>query len=78
MAGGSNPGVRGDGEMTTQPAQSTLNTVRKSDIIRTDARELPQWMVDYLMAQRHTLIMQLGSLEDLLGLERSITPRRKR
>jgi len=31
-----------------------------------------------LMAIRQTLIMMLGAIEDYLGMERSITPRRKR
>ena len=64
--------------MTTQPA---TNSHRSCDIIspvRTDAREMPQWMVDYLMNQRHTLIMQLGQIEDMLGMERSIVPSRRR
>lgn len=32
----------------------------------------------YLIAERQRLIMALGEVEDLLGMERSITPRRKR
>lgn len=40
--------------------------------------ELTDEMREYYMRERHTLIMKLGALEDLLGLERSIIPRRKR
>lgn len=32
----------------------------------------------YLMAERQAIIIRLGALEDYLGLERSIVPRRKR
>ena len=32
----------------------------------------------YLMRRRQQLIMEIGEIEDLLGLQRSITPRRKR
>jgi len=32
----------------------------------------------YYMTRRQTLIMELGALEDLLGMERSIVPKRKR
>lgn len=32
----------------------------------------------YLMKRRQTLIMELGDIEDILGMERSIVPRRKR
>lgn len=32
----------------------------------------------YYMTRRQTLIMELGALEDLLGLERSVVPKRKR
>ena len=38
--------------------------------------ELTDEMREYYMRERHTLIMKLGALEDLLGLERSIIPRR--
>ena len=33
---------------------------------------------EYYMRRRQTLIMELGALEDLLGMERSIVPKRKR
>jgi hypothetical protein len=33
---------------------------------------------EYYMRRRQCLIMELGALEDLLGLERSIVPKRKR
>jgi hypothetical protein len=36
-----------------------------------------RWHI-FLMAMRQVLIMALGALEDLLELERSIVPRRKR
>ena len=32
----------------------------------------------YLMARRQSLIIDLGAIEDYLGLDRSIVPRRKR
>jgi predicted nucleotide-binding protein len=32
----------------------------------------------FLMTKRQCLIMELGALEDLLGMERSIVPKRKR
>jgi hypothetical protein len=32
----------------------------------------------YLMSRRQALIIDLGAIEDYLGLERSIVPRRKR
>lgn len=32
----------------------------------------------YLMTRRRALIIDLGAIEDYLGLERSIVPRRKR
>ncbi len=32
----------------------------------------------YLMARRQAIIIDLGAIEDYLGLERSIVPRRKR
>ena len=32
----------------------------------------------YLMARRQSLIIDLGAIEEYLGLERSIVPRRKR
>ncbi len=32
----------------------------------------------YFMSQRQTIIMHLGALEELLGLEQSIVPKRKR
>jgi len=32
----------------------------------------------YLMSERQACIIRLGALEDYLGLERSIVPRRKR
>ena len=37
----------------------------------------PQWHV-FLMAVRQATIIFLGALEDLLDMERSITPRHKR
>ncbi len=40
--------------------------------------ELSEEMRAYWMSERNTLIMKLGALEDMLGLERSIIPRRKR
>jgi hypothetical protein len=39
---------------------------------------LPECMREYFMKRRQTLIMELGEIEDLLRLERSIVPRRKR
>ena len=33
---------------------------------------------EYYIRRRQTLIMELGALEDLLGMERSIVPKRKR
>jgi len=33
---------------------------------------------EYYMRRRQTLIMELGALEDLLDMERSIVPKRKR
>ena len=56
-------------QLTNETASATL---------RTDARELPDWYRAYLMKRRQTLIMELGEIEDQLGLERSIVPRRKR
>jgi hypothetical protein len=35
-------------------------------------------MVRLLMAERQSLIIRLGAIEDFLGMERSITPRHKR
>lgn len=32
----------------------------------------------FLMTKRQCLIMELGALEDLLGMDRSIVPKRKR
>ncbi len=32
----------------------------------------------YLMTRRQCLIMELGAIEDRLGMERSIVPKRKR
>lgn len=43
-----------------------------------DSSALPRWFVQWLLKERQTLIMRLGEIEDLLGLERSIVPRRKR
>ncbi len=40
--------------------------------------ELTDEMREYYMRERQALIMRLGALEVLLGLERSIIPRRKR
>lgn len=31
----------------------------------------------FLVSYRQTLLMQLGKIEDMLGLERSVVPRRK-
>lgn len=31
----------------------------------------------FLISYRQTLLMQLGTIEDMLGLERSVVPRRK-
>ena len=39
---------------------------------------LPPPQKTFLMSIRQALIMILGALEDYLGLERSIIPRRKR
>ena len=39
--------------------------------------EIPEWLRDYLMKRRQVLLMELGQIEDMLGLERSVTPRRK-
>lgn len=33
---------------------------------------------EYYMRRRQCLIMELGAIEDLLGMERSIVPKRKR
>ncbi len=40
--------------------------------------ELTEGVREYYMRERQALIMQLGNVEDLLGLERSIVPRSKR
>ncbi len=40
--------------------------------------ELTEAQREYYMGERRTLIARLGNVEDLLGLERSIIPRRKR
>jgi len=47
-------------------------------IVESGERDLPQWFVDYMMRRRQALIMELGEIEDILQLERSIVPRRKR
>lgn len=39
---------------------------------------IPEPFRTFLMRQRQTLIMQLGALEDFLGIERSIVPRHHR
>jgi len=57
--------------------ENELLSGASSDIIHS-SEELPAWLQDYLMTRRQTLIMELGALEDLLGMERSIVPRRKR
>ena len=33
---------------------------------------------EFYLSKRQTLIMELGAIEDLLGMERSIVPKRKR
>lgn len=35
-------------------------------------------LTSYLRTRRNTLIIELGKIEEILGMERSIVPRRKR
>jgi len=48
-----------------------LQNVQENGTIKGDERRL-------LMARRQALIIELGAIEDFLGMERSITPRHKR
>lgn len=52
----------------------------EQDTRQTDVRHDTMSAKNYAlgMAARQALIMMLGALEDWLGVERSITPRRKR
>lgn len=39
---------------------------------------LKEQLIEYYMLKRRSMIADLGAIEDLLGLPRSITPRRER
>lgn len=43
------------------------------DVLAVDATIRAFWL-----AQRRALLMQLGAIEDLLGMPRSVVPKRKR
>jgi hypothetical protein len=66
--------------MTSMPPTLPLQPERAPESVKI---ELTDWWIEYLFNERQTLIMRLGSVEDVLiragKLEaRSITPRRKR
>lgn len=66
-------------ETRPDSGQSRLNLLHDDSqpaTISSDA--LSRCLTAYLMRRRQALIMELGEIEELLGLERSIMPRRKR
>lgn len=52
-------------------SQSPLQNMQENDILSPALRE-------WLMRERQAIIIRLGAIEDLLQIERSITPRHKR
>lgn len=55
-----------------------MTTPSRVHIAEAPAATIPEPERRYLMARRQSLIIDLGAIEDYLGLERSIVPRRKR
>lgn len=45
---------------------------------RKQPQRLPEHEKEYLMSMRQALIMQLGAIEDRLGMRRSIMPKHRR
>ena len=39
---------------------------------------IPEWFRAYLTDRRRSLLMELGQIEDALGMERTVTPKRNR
>lgn len=44
----------------------------------TDTTPLPEWFRQYLIDRRRSLLMELGQIEDALGMDRSVLPKRQR
>lgn len=59
--------------MTTQTPSAPV-----TERYRVTGAALPEWMREYLLRRRQVLLMELGQIEDTLGIERTVTPKRKR
>jgi hypothetical protein len=64
-------------KINDKPLQS-MHTCGNIDNRARRAENIPLWFAEYLKERRRALILELGTIEDLLNIDRSIKPSRKR